>query len=282
MEGDIQGPSNASYNKAAGNYDTLSGQNVTALSGYAPQVAGQANDLTEQFLTNPYKQQAQTGANDAAAYGTGTVVPMMKDAATDLSGIAKLNTGYIPQILATGFDPQNALRNREEGTMLDRQNAINAMNGVAGTPYAAGVTGDASRNFGLEWLDRQLGRQATAAGTAANLTGAAENAYTNAGAIAGGAAQGEAAYGGLPAATYADQITEALKALSGQNTVTGGATGIVDSELAQILQYLGYGTDASRAKSEEESAAWGGLGKLAGSLALAPVTGGGSLVGNFL
>lgn len=282
MSDDIYGPSKGSLKTANQNYDTLSGQNVAAISGYAPQVAGQTKALTGQAMADPYKTQAQTGANAAGAYGTGTVAPMMKDAATDLSGIAKLNTSYIPQILATGFDPQNALRNREEQTMLARQNAINAQSGVSGTPYAAGLTGDASRNFGLEWLDRQLGRQATAAGTAANLTGAAENAYTNAGALGQGAIQTEAGASRLPSQTYQDMITEALRTLSGGNAVIGGATGIADQELGQILAYLGYGTDADQAQASADSAAWGGIGQLAGSLALAPVTGGGSLLGNFL
>lgn len=282
MEGDIYGPSKGSLQTANKNYDTLSGQNVQALSGWAPQVADKAKGLVQQGTSNPYNQQAQAGANAAGAYGTGTVAPMMKGAAEDLSGIARLNTSYIPQIMQTGFDPQNALYNREYGTMLDRQNAINAMSGVSGTPYAAGVTGAASRDFGLDWLDRQLGRQATAAGTAANLTGAAENAYTNAGALGQGALETQAGASRLPAATYADQITEALRMLAGGSAAIGGATGLADAELAQILQYLGYGTDASKAKSDASNAAWGGIGQLAGSLALAPVTGGGSLLGNFL
>jgi len=78
----------------------------------------------------------------------------------DLSGSA---IPYAQQILQTGFDPQSQLYNRTAGQVSDQSNAINAMSGVAGTPYGAGLSDMNMRNFNLDWQDRQLGRESTAA-----------------------------------------------------------------------------------------------------------------------
>ena len=83
--------------------------------------------------------------------------------ASQLQGAASSALPYGQQILQTGFDPQGALYNRTAGQVSDQSNAINAMSGVAGTPYGAGVSDMNMRNFNLDWQDRQLGRQSTAA-----------------------------------------------------------------------------------------------------------------------
>lgn len=132
-------------------------------------------------------------AGQAAGYGQGTS-PLA--ALAGMSGSQALN-GLVPatttpelmaglQVLQTGFDPQRDLYNQQYQQNLDQQNAINAMNGVAGSPYAAGVTGQSVQNFNTNWENQQLGRQlqalggydsaaSTAAGNAANLVGTGSN-----------------------------------------------------------------------------------------------------------
>jgi hypothetical protein len=94
------------------------------------------------------------------------------------SGMAKANTAwnesqmaipgltqgmdYAQHMLDTGFDPQGQLYDREYQKMQDQQNAINSMYGVSSSPYGAGLAGDASRNFNIDWQNQQLQRQMAA------------------------------------------------------------------------------------------------------------------------
>ena len=75
--------------------------------------------------------------------------------------------GAANQVLSTGFDPQQALYNQQSSNALNQQNAINAMSGIAGTPYGAGVTGQNQQLFNQNWLNQQLGRQQGALSSAA-------------------------------------------------------------------------------------------------------------------
>ena len=75
--------------------------------------------------------------------------------------------GAADQVLSTGFDPQQALYNQQSSNALNQQNAINAMSGIAGTPYGAGVTGQNQQLFNQNWLNQQLGRQQGALSSAA-------------------------------------------------------------------------------------------------------------------
>ncbi len=265
--GNIYGPGNQSLTGANQNYDTLGGQNFAAINGYAPQTAGTARNIVQQGTSNPYTGQAQTGANTASAYGTGTLAPQLQQGATDLSGLGSLNAGYVGQALQTGFDPQNANYNRLFQRGQDQQNAINAMSGVSNTPYGAGVSGDAARDFNLDWLASQGQRQQTAAGTAGALTGNAVNAFTGAGNVGNAAITTGATAGALPSDTYNKNLMDQLKLLIGGNTAVSGAVGPGNDLQSQILQYLGYGTDATNTKQQESDKTMQGIGQTAGSLA---------------
>lgn len=264
--GNIFSPGSSDLNNQNQNYNALGSQNFQALSGIAPQVSSQAQTLGQQGAANPYAGQAQTGANAASAYGTGTVVPGQQAGAQALQGAGAASAGYIPQALAAGFDPQNALYNQKSQQSMDQTNAINAMNGVAGTPYAAGVAGQANQNFNTDWLNQALGRQATAAGTASALTNNANTGYGGASTLGQSAISTQAGASGLPASTYSQNITDALKALAGENTVVGGATGNNDQAMSQILSYLGYGTSATNAQQQESDKTMQGIGQLFGNL----------------
>lgn len=66
---------------------------------------------------------------------------------------------YAQHMLDQGFDPRGELYGREYQKMRDQQNAISSMYGVSSSPYGAGLAGDASRNFNMDWQNEQLQRQ---------------------------------------------------------------------------------------------------------------------------
>lgn len=66
------------------------------------------------------------------------------------------------QLLATGFDPQNAIYNQQQQANSDQSNAINAMNGLGGSPYGAGVANQSNINFNNAWQNSLEARQAQA------------------------------------------------------------------------------------------------------------------------
>lgn len=267
MSSDIYTPGKNDYRSANSQFTNLLPQVTGAVSGYAPTVSNMTQQTLGQWQANPYRNQAQTGANSASAYGTGTLTPQMQGAATSQFGTGGTAASYVPQALQTGFDPQNALYNLSYGRQIDQQNAINAMNGVSGTPYGAGVTGTVARDFNADWLDRSLGRQATAAGTAGQLAGTAGNAFTTGSNLGTGAINTGVASGALPYGTYTGMLNDTLAALSGANTAVGGAAGATDQVLNTILQYLGYGTSSSQAKAQDANAGWQGIGNLVGAAA---------------
>jgi len=81
------------------------------------------------------------------------------------------------------------------------------MSGVGTSPYGAGTANTALTNFDLDWQNRQLDRQTSAAGAASTLFRAApELAATSA---------------AMPSATYMGQIDALLKALNQQISASG-------------------------------------------------------------
>jgi len=92
---------------------------------------------------------------------------------------------YMNPVLASGFDPQNALYNRTAQQVQDQTRAAEAARGVATTPYGAGVEGQTMSNFNIDWQNQQLQRQAQAAGAASDILGAGMGAFGTGGQLAG-------------------------------------------------------------------------------------------------
>jgi hypothetical protein len=117
------------------------------LGDLSSQILGQAQGI----INNPYK--GEYGANMVSGLGIPFGQGMVGQGQT--LGNYGLNT------LNTAFDPMQSLHNTQATQNLNRQNAINAMSGVAGTPYGAGVTGQNQQGFEQNWLNQMLQRQAT-------------------------------------------------------------------------------------------------------------------------
>ena len=82
----------------------------------------------------------------------------------------------IAQLITAGFDPQKALYSRTLQQVQDQAQAANAAAGVATTPYGAGLTGQATENFNIDWQNQQLAREAQAAQAASGVGSAAMGA----------------------------------------------------------------------------------------------------------
>lgn len=233
---------------------------------YIPQSLGAADSLYSSGFTplqnassniqnNPYAGLAQNTANQAGAYGTGTLAPAEQGAASQLFGLGNQASPYASQILQTGFDPQNALYNRTQQQVTDQLNAQNALNGLSSTPYGAGVAGQGISNFNIDWQNQQLQRQATAAQGYGALTNSIGQAYSGAAGLGTQGFNTLNTAGSLPYNTYQGQQTNDINAIGSQGAYAqpylglgnaSGALGLSASNAAfaqqqQLSQQLGQG-----------------------------------------
>lgn len=196
---------------------------ATAGASLAPQVFNQAQSMIPS---------ATQGAQIAPSVLQGLAGAGIQTYGQDQQALANLGTTGLQagnQVLQTGFDPQKALYNQQFQQQQDQQQALNAMNGVAGSPYAAGVTGNQDQNFNINWQNAQLGRQvqalgaydqaaSTYAGDTSNLTSAAMNNLTS------GVNSGVSDYNSLVSGAVNNLATLQNTGVNNFNSLTSGAT----------------------------------------------------------
>lgn len=156
----------------AANLGSKAQQESHAAIGYGQNVYDQTQSLIPSTtggaaLAPGLQQQAQGLANLTAGQALGAIPGLT--GGMDAAG----------RVLDTGFDPQNALYDRGMQRTLDTQNALNAMYGLGSSAYGAGLSGDAARNYGLDWGDRQLQRQVSALGAYGQQQGVVTNSLTS-------------------------------------------------------------------------------------------------------
>ena len=218
------GPSLPSNPTPAYQYQSMPTADTGAISGtqnlpnYAQQNYPQFQSTVNNVTSGAYGAPAIQGAGNAAITSANSLVP------------------YATQALNTGFDPQNANYNAQFQQNQQQAGANAAANGVAGTPYGAGVTNAADNSFNLAWQQQQLQNQQTGAGTAATLLG-----QQNAGATSG-------------ANLLTSVPNNSLSALSALNTAGGQATGVDQQVIQDFLSYLSGGTGAANAATSQYSA----------------------------
>ena len=202
-------------------YGNMPGADTGAFSG------------TSSLITNPntaYNANASTNAGGALTNAGASVLP------------------YVNSALTTGFDPQGALFSQMFQQQKDQSNVTNAQNGVAGTPYGAGLVDNNNQNFDINWQNNQLGRQQTAAGTAQGLIGAG----------ATGAQTGTTVGQSVPTLQNQfsqQQIADFLAYLQGGTGATTAATNQYNAE-----------SQAALGASQQANAGVAGLGSLAGNV----------------
>jgi len=148
---------------------------------------------------------------------------------------------YIPQALAQGFDPQQALYNQKFQQQLDQSQAVNAQSGVAGTPYGAALTQQGNQNFDIAWQAQQLANQAQGAQTASNLSAMGLNALN------------------APIQDYMNYIAQS-------NAGAANMWGAVNQSFQGANQMYGSEVTSQNAANQQAAAGKSGLGQLAGGV----------------
>jgi hypothetical protein len=245
-------------------------QGVASGANTAASNVGNFQSLIGQLLSNPYASGAQSGANQVASLGQGVGANQL-GASSSLFGAAGGGLPYAQSELVQANDPQNALYNQQYQQLMDQQNATNAMNGVAGSPYAALTSGQAGQTFNNNWLNNQLGRQQTALSGYDSALGAAGTADTQASALGNQGLQTLTASSQLPSQTYNTNISNELQGLTSGVSGEGSALTPSLSDMQSLLSYLQTGQSATSVNNQaqqqaynEESGLFGGLANLLG------------------
>lgn len=218
----------------------LYGQDLTNQNNLTQQYQQQ----TSQLLNNPYAASAQDSANQIAGLGTGVANGAFAGA-TQLQGLGNMASPYASQILQTGFDPQNALYNRTQSQLTDQVNAQNAMSGLSGSPYGAGVANQAASNFNIDWQNNQLQRESTAAQGYGSLVNTAGQAYSGAQGLGAQGLNTLQTTGQLPYQTYQNQGANNLAALNSQAAGITAAQQPTQNLINNYNSYLGLGQSAT-------------------------------------
>lgn len=240
-------PSLSAQQQPFDQYSSLMQPFLTAAAGggganYPAQLYGQYGAAAQPIIAasnDPnYGGQALHTANYIGqigpAYGN-----MQLGNARQLYAMGDLSLPYSSSILNTGFDPENALRAREEQRLSDSTSAALSRSGVANTPYGQGVLGETMKNFGLDWQDRALGRMNQATTGYGNLVSGAGRAY------AGGAEQANSGLGtilntaSIPYQTMLGQAQNSMGAI--QNLANFGMQGwnLPQSALNNVMGLMG-------------------------------------------
>ena len=209
------------------------------------QVLPQLQSAVGNIVSNPYAPGQQTAANTAGAYLGGTVAPAEAAGASSLQNLSASAAPFASQILQTGFDPQNQLYNRTQQQVQDQLNAQNAMAGLGGTPYGAGVAGQGLSNFNIDWQNNLLNRQNQAAQGYGALLNTLGKGYAGAADLGNLSAQATTAGGTLPYATSVGQSGTQIGGLGALSQGTAGALAPSQQLAGDFGTYLGMGNAAS-------------------------------------
>lgn len=210
-------------------------------------------NAADSIINNPSAAQYGNYTNQASQYGTGTYAPQLQGAATSMFGTAAQGTPAAQQILQSGFDPQQALYNKSYQQTMDQANAINAMNGVAGTPYGAGLTQQAAQNFNTQWQANQLARQSQAAQGYSNLVSGIGQANAGAANLGNAGASALSTYGGLPYTTTNQILGNQINAANSISSGITGSTALDSNTIAALAQYLGLGNAAVQTANQAQA-----------------------------
>lgn len=282
---------------------------ATANAGYNSAYQGVVNNPYDASMLAGINSAAQTtagvGASDLAsgAAATGAAGQGYADAntarglAAPMTADANTLRAYAPILAQLGLDPNSANFNFGMQQTQDTQNVQNAEQGVAGSPFAAGATGDAmaaySRNYDASRMSKAMQALTAlsslyqgASGLDANAIGALSSAGgmdTNAAGLATTGsnlshtgAQAEATAAVMPY-TASNQIqTDRIGALDSmvQGNSTAGSAGRGDVQGYGNYMSIGQGAtglDQNAAKINAQNSFMGQLGALIGTIGPAAI-----------
>lgn len=313
----VIGVGNALFGGGGGGGGSGSGGQVS--TGYVPQNPGQADSAfqtaiastlpatntpqmvvpgmqaaTQNLLSNPYTQPYLGAANAAGQIGSTMLPTQAFYDANNLFGLGSLGSSVAPFALAQGFDPQGDIYNALRGQNMDQTNAINAMNGVAGTPYGAGLATESNQKFNMDWIANELQRQTTGVQNYNALLGGAGTAFTGGLAMGNTGLNAMTQYGGLPYNTWNTIGQNQMGALSQYAQGVGGALGpsqmvgnmassyLTGNQNATSLQQQGQGMNFQNAQQNQTNlgSSLAGLGQAFSNLNFGGGGGGGGFNNN--
>lgn len=241
---------------------------ASALPG---QVVPQLTTTTQNVLNNPYTAGYTGGAQASGAYQTNVAAPQQQAASSQLYGLGDMAASYAPQLLQQAFDPQRDIYNQGYAKNLDSTNAILAMNGVAGSPYAAGVTGQSVRDYNNNYNQQQLSRELSGLQGLGSIAGTAGGADAAGSSLGADAANSLYAGGQQPYSAYGQVQQDDYTALMNLISGTSGAVAPSENLASTMASYLGIGQgaaqvnqNAQKLQDSESSSLWSGLGKFLG------------------
>jgi hypothetical protein len=222
--------------------------------------------------TNPYYGNYQAGVGSTGAnqvsFGQGEV-----SQGAGLQALGNQYASYIPGTLATAYDPQNALYNQTQQANTQQQSAINAANGVAGSPFGAGLTAQNNQNFNINWQNNQQQRQIAGLNAAQGLGQTDASLQTTGGDL--GAAGYNSQYQGYQAPYQAYNQNQSVISQALNQLVQGdSAAGQPYSAQSQSnLGYLGAALGSEQAnlqsfqaQQQADNSFWSGLGSILGGV----------------
>ena len=236
--------------------------NLGQFNLYQPNL-GQASNITQGLVNNPYAGGAQGAANIGGALGQAGALNQF-GAGGQLGALGN----YVGQL---GVDPQQQLYNYLQNQNMQQAQVANAQAGVANTPYGAGVVDQSNQLFNMNWQNQLLNR-------ATQGLGADIGAQQAASGLQGQGAQQYAQAGALPYQTYG-QIGQGQIGALGQLGQFGSQGQVVaQTPIQDYLSYLQAGTGAQQAATGQLNAqvgqqniGWGqnyqNLGLIGGGLA---------------
>jgi hypothetical protein len=267
--------------QADNQYTGLIGSMMNPAQALPGQISTGSQPYVQNIMNNPYSGQSQDWASMLAGLGGGVSGMDMQGMQSLMGGAGNLYNqgnqamGYAPgilnsamgyggQIMNTAFDPQNSLHDLSAMQNRDSTNAINSMNGVAGSPFGAGLAAQSSRDFENQWQNNQLQRQATGAnaynglmgtgvnnynglmGIGSNLYGQAANAMTQGSNLGNDAINSLYSTGNMPYSNYLNQQNNVLGGLGNYASLTNSSMQPGQGLLTGLGNYMGLGNNASR------------------------------------
>ena len=199
---------------------------------YQPKQQGAAD-------TGAFSGTTQLNTNPNASYNAGASTQAGSNTVTTANSLLP----GVGQIMSTAFDPQQALFAQMYQQQQDQSNVTNAQNGVAGTPYGAGLVNQNNQNFDINWQNNELQRMATGASAAGGLlnaagTGAMTGTQVGQSPIAFSNAQKQQQIADYLA--YMSQGTSASNAATGQYSAEAQAA--IDNQQLQNQSTAGLGS----------------------------------------
>lgn len=211
---------------------------------YASTLPQFGNVVDQYFTNNPGIGTATGGAQQAATMGAGAANNFM-GLGQFLAQMGQNFAPYMGQILNTGFDPQNALRDRTQQQLLESTRAGQAARGLGNSPFGQGLEQKALSDFNIDWQNNLLNRQTTAA-QGAGMVGDQVGRDITGGASLMGQAPGMMASSSMLPYQAFNQIGSGMLGALGQYGQQGFmGTAQPQQQLQDFYQLLGLGNQGS-------------------------------------